>query len=488
MADVLLTHSYRLHLDPKEERTMMPYPPLGTLYAAAVLREHGIDVAVHDVQFDHDELPFHNALRRHRPKLLVIYDDGFNYLTKMCLSNMRNVAYRMAALAHEAGITVAVFSSDATDHIPAYVSRNVDYVLCGEAEETTAELSAAVLDRSAASLEEIPGLAYVRNGSIFRTPKRGVARELDKFPFPARDLIELDAYRSRWMRRHGYFSLNVVTTRGCPFHCNWCAKPLYGQVYHSRSPENVAAELRQLCSTASPDHIWFCDDIFGLRPGWVEAFDRAVHTTKPILPYKCLSRADLLDASTVRHLRNSGCSTVWVGAESGSQRILDAMEKGTTIEQIHSATTRLRGAGVRVGFFLQFGYPGEGEEDIDATLRMVRECAPDEIGISVSYPLPGTSFYDRVSADLTSKQNWTDSGDLELMFAGTYPPPFYRALHVLTHKRFSRWRALRMLRNFFHGGPGSFRQVIRNVAVACYQTLTLPAVALRTAYLRRPVR
>src|SRR4029077_7106679 len=165
--------------------------------------------------------------------------------------------------------------------------------------------------------------------------------------------------------------------------------------------------------TYGPDHISFVDDIFGLRPGWTAAYAAAVRQADATTPFKCLSRADLLlREGEADALRAAGAETVWMGAESGAQTVLDAMEKGTEIGQIVEARRRLGEVGIRAAFFLQFGYPGEGPAEIEATRRLVRENLPDDIGISVSYPLPGTGFYERVRAELGDRQNWVDSDDL----------------------------------------------------------------------------
>jgi anaerobic magnesium-protoporphyrin IX monomethyl ester cyclase len=486
MIDLLLTHSYFLHFDPKEYRAMKPYPPLGTLYAASVLRQRGFTVALHDVMFADREEELLSALHHHQPRLVVIYDDQFNYLTKMCLSRMRTAALRMIRLAKDHGCMVILFSSDASDHLDTYFAHGADYVICGEAEQTLAELAERLLRGTEQTVDDIRGLAYRHNGSITRTPKRELITHLDELPFPAWDLVDLERYRSRWKKRHGYFSLNLVTTRGCPFHCNWCAKPIYGQVYHSRSPENVVEEMKFLKRFAKPDHVWFADDIFGLKPGWVTRFDEAVNQANAKIPFKCLSRVDLLlKEDNIRHLKHAGCETVWVGAESGSQKILDAMEKGTTVEQIYEATALLHTAGIRVGFFLQFGYPGETKADIAKTLRVVQECQPDEIGISVSYPLPGTKFYERVKQQLGEKQNWVDSQDLDLMFAGEYHPDFYRALHRVVHKKFSVWRGIRTAEEVLRTPSRLTKQSLRSIASMLYHGVTLPLEMLRLHQLER---
>jgi radical SAM superfamily enzyme YgiQ (UPF0313 family) len=209
-----------------------------------------------------------------------------------------------------------------------------------------------------------------------------------------------------------------------------------------RSAQNVVDEIRWLRREYQPDQIAFVDDVFGLQPGWVQTFAHLVSESAVRLPFRCLMRADQIDHGVVLALAAAGCRMVWIGAESGSQRILDAMDKGVRVEQIRQAASLLQRAGIAVGLFLQFGYPGETWSDIEATLALLREVNPDDIGVSVSYPLPGTKFYERVRAALGEKQNWVDSDDLAMMYRATYEPEFYRALHRVVHHEF-RLRRLR---------------------------------------------
>ncbi len=479
MIDILLTHSYFLRLDPKEYRAMMPYPPLGTLYAAAVLRERGYSVALFDSMLAEKAADIESAIRKFRPRLVAIYDDDFNYLSKMCLGKMRGAAFTMIEIARSHGCRVVVHGSDATDHAVAYLRHGADEVILGEGEQTLREVAdwrlRGIGDRAA-----ITGLTYFEGDGLRATPRREPLENLDLLPLPAWDLVDMDTYRRRWRRRHGYHSINVVTTRGCPFHCNWCAKPIYGQAYHARSPRNVYDEMQFLHREVQPDHIWFCDDIFGLKPGWIQEFADEVRRGGTIIPFKCQARVDLLlKGDTIEQLARAGCANVWVGAESGSQKILDAMEKGTTLPQIMEATARLKLAGVKVGFFLQFGYPGETREDIESTLDMVRRCRPDDIGVSVSYPLPGTRFYERVRQQLGDKQNWTDSEDLAMMFQGSYPPDFYRVLHTVAHKRLRAWQAKDIAAGMFRGRHWIPRAGLRRLLSGGYHSLTLPLVERR---------
>jgi radical SAM superfamily enzyme YgiQ (UPF0313 family) len=383
----------------------------------------------------------------------------------MCLLRMRDAALTMVDAARSRGVTVIVAGSDASDHPATYLDRGVDVVVSGEGEATLVELLEAMGSRSDASWAAIPGIVFRgADGQVVRTAPRGMMRDLDDLPFPAWDLIDVERYRAIWKRKHGYFSMNVATTRGCPYHCNWCAKPIYGQRYIARTAARVVDEMAWLARQYHPDHLWIADDIFGLKPGWIEEFARLVVDRRTAIPYKCLLRADGVTPSIVAALRASGCRTVWIGAESGSQRVLDAMEKGTTVEQIVAARRLLGDAGIEVGFFLQFGYPGETLDDIQLTLAMVRSTRPDDIGISVSYPLPGTKFFDRVKAELGPKQNWVDSDDLAMMYRGTYRPEFYRALHAFVHAEFRGHRALDVLKRLvtapFEVGAREARQLV----------------------------
>jgi radical SAM superfamily enzyme YgiQ (UPF0313 family) len=473
MTDILLTHAYFLRFDPKEYRAMMPYPALGTLIAGAALRLDGWSVAFHDVLLTQSEEEIQPAIDHHRPRLVVIYDDQFNYLTKMCLGRMRVAAFRMSEIARSRGCRVVVFSSDASDHADGYLDHGADVVICGEAEETLRELVPPLVGRSSAPLAGIAGIAFRDGTTTVRTARRRLIEDLDDLPSPAWDLLDVEVYRNLWKTRHGRYSINLVTTRGCPFHCNWCAKPIYGQVYHSLSPRRVVDEMERVRDSLGVQHIWFADDIFGLKPGWTAEFADEVIRRKVRIPFKCLSRADLLlRGQTVADLHRAGCETVWLGAESGSQRILDAMEKGTTVQQIEAAAAALRAEGIRIGFFLQYGYTGETDEEIGMTLDLVRRCLPDEIGVSVSYPLPGTRFYDSVRDHLGSKQQWTESADLDPMIPGGRPPEFFRALHAVTHKRHQILKGLDSAKRIASGRLGNTHADLRQTVKAAYHALT----------------
>jgi radical SAM superfamily enzyme YgiQ (UPF0313 family) len=487
MPDVLIGQAYYLRFDPKLWRAQQPYAPLGALYAASCLRTEGHSVAFFDAMLAQSEAEWTTALERERPRIAIIYEDSFNYLTKMCLLRMRQAAHAMTAAARARGCSVVVSGSDATDHPETYLDAGAAAVIVGEGDATVTELVGAV--KAGTPLTNIAGLTVSDGGgSLLRTASRPFVRALDELPHPAWDLVDVERYRRIWRRRHGYYAMNVATTRGCPYHCNWCAKPIYGQRYAVRSAAAVVEEIAWLERDYRPDQFTVVDDVFGLQPGWVDAFARLREAAGVRLPFRCLMRADQIDAGIVRALAAARCRMVWMGAESGSQRILDAMEKGTRVEQIRHAVRLLQGAGIEVGLFLQFGYPGEEWDDVEATLGLVRETAPDDIGVSVSYPLPGTKFYDRVRAELGAKQNWFDSNDLAMLYRATYDPEFYRVLHRVVHHDFRARRQATRLRVMVGGGRLTSVADLRAAASWLYHRAALPVVERRLRALARQPR
>jgi anaerobic magnesium-protoporphyrin IX monomethyl ester cyclase len=487
MNKILFSHSYFLRFDPKQWATGQPYAPIGTLHAAALMREKGYDVSVFDTMFSYKAEEVIPILEKQNPDFFVIYDDGFNYLTKMCLTNMRDAAFEMISFAKQKGCTVIISSSDSTDHYEKYLEKGADFVLMGEAEITLLEVINSIKS-GGTNFSAIQGLTYKENECVVKTPKRNVIRDLDSLPLPAWDLVDIDPYRQMWMKHAGYFSMNIGTTRGCPFKCNWCAKPIYGNRYNSRPPQHVINELVMLKEKFNFDHIWFCDDIFGLKPGWVNEFADLVEKYELQFRFKIQARADLLvQEDYINDLARAGCDNIWMGAESGSQKILDAMDKGTKIQQIYAATTLIRKFGMKPSFFIQFGYPGETWEDIEKTIKMINRLLPHEIGISVSYPLPGTLFYEKVKADLREKTNWTDSDELALMFRNTYQPAFYKQLHRYVHINYRAHVALKNIRQLITRPATTTLYGIKKAASIIYYIPARFWAKYKLALLEKPV-
>ncbi|MBL6449796.1 B12-binding domain-containing radical SAM protein [Fulvivirga sp. 29W222] len=482
MKKVLFTHSFFYKLDYKQWKFKQPYPPLGTIFAASLLRENNYAVSLFDTNLKDTPHELLEVLEREVPEYLVIYDDGFNYLTKMCLTNMREAAFEMIKIAKGFGCTIIVSSSDSSDHYQQYLDHGTDYVLIGEAEITLQKLLNE-LQKPSPQTEDINGIAFKNDNRTHLTGTRPVLRDLDTLPIPAWDLINIDEYRQIWMENHGYFSLNIATTRGCPYKCNWCAKPIYGNRYNTRSPQKVVEEMELLMTKHKPDHFWVCDDIFGLKPGWIQDFRDILKRRNLKVKYKIQSRVDLLlQEDTIEALAESGLETVWVGAESGSQKILDAMDKGTKVQQIGEATRLLQQKGVKVAFFLQFGYLGETREDIQKTKDMVLNLMPDEIGISVSYPLPGTKFYNKVKQHLQGKANWSDSDDLDTMFSSNQDREFYKKLPRYIHKVYRKKRGILKLKEL---ARHPFRLKWKNLRPILATLYYVPSILLDKFKLRK---
>jgi anaerobic magnesium-protoporphyrin IX monomethyl ester cyclase len=438
MLNILVGHSYFLRYDRKQWDRGKPYPPLATLQIAALLRRMGHAVGLFDAMLAEGVEDFAPVARAQRPALVVLYEDNFNFLTKMCLRNMREAACRMIAEAKADGARVLVAGSDASDHPEAFLDAGADAVLTGEGIGALIEL-ANRLERdphisAEAWTDGLPGIA-THSPTGPRVTRLGIVPPDPRITgLPAWDLVDIPRYREFWMERHGYFSLNMAASRGCPFRCNWCAKPIWGNHYNQRSPLDVAAEMTYLKQTYAPDHIWMADDIFGFHIDWVSAFADELQATNGSIPFMIQTRADLASDRMANALALAGCVEAWIGAESGSQRVLDRMTKGTKVPDLIAARQRLGARGMRVGFFIQLGYLGEDLDDLLATRTLVQAAAPDDIGVSVSYPLPGTKFFEEVRAQLGRKTHWDDSGDLAMMFQGAYDTTFYREIRDLLHR------------------------------------------------------
>jgi len=441
MLSILVCHSYFLRFDQKQLERAKPYPPLATLQVASMLRRAGHEVALFDAMLAESIQDYHRKLRAVKPQLVLFYEDNFNFLSKMCLGKMRRAACEMITAAHRGGARVITAGADVSDAPEPYLLAGADVALLGEGLATLLALLPRLDARPDAHtgelLEGLSGVASRAGGKVTAVNGARILPSPDQGELPAWDLVDIDRYRSSWLKAHGYFSLNMAASRGCSFRCAWCAKPIWGNQYLQRTPASVAAEMAHLKRAFSPDHVWFADDIFGFRVDWVAEFATAVRADGGSIPFTIQTRADLVSERMARALRDAGCKEAWIGAESGSQRVLDSMNKGTKVAEIVTARARLKSACIRVGFFIQLGYLDEQLADILATRELLDTAMPDDVGVSVSYPLPGTKFYELVKTQLGDKTHWQESDDLEMMFQGTYTSDFYRAIRDLLHDRVS---------------------------------------------------
>jgi anaerobic magnesium-protoporphyrin IX monomethyl ester cyclase len=437
MLSILVAHSYFLRFDRKQLERAKPYPPLATLQVATMLRQGGHAVRVFDAMLAQGIEEYQQQVADFQPQLVLLYEDSFNFLSKMCLERMRRASCEMIGLGRRAGARVLAVGSDASDAPEPYLHAGAEAVLMGEALALLRLLVQRLDTDPKLSLTQLvhgqSGLAVLLDGKLAASRNPKPPSDTQPADMPAWDLIDIERYRAVWQRAHGYFSLNMAASRGCSFRCNWCAKPIWGNKYLQREPRQVAAEMIDLKQRFGPDHIWFADDIFGFKVDWIDRFAQAARAAGGLIPFTIQTRADLISVAMARALANAGCAEAWLGAESGSQKVLDAMNKGITVEQILTACARLKAENIRVGFFIQIGYLGEHLGDILATRELIELARPDDVGVSVSYPLPGTPFYDQVKAQLGSKTHWQESNDLEMMFDGTYGSEFYRSVRELLH-------------------------------------------------------
>jgi anaerobic magnesium-protoporphyrin IX monomethyl ester cyclase len=412
--DLLLTHGYFLDEDAKELQIMRPYAPLGILYLCSHLRDKNFDVEVYDSTFGSlDGLT--SLLRSHKPAVLGLYA---NLMTRA------NVV-KLLKVAKSTGWKTVVGGSDPAEYVTEYLDNGADIVVIGEGEHTLEELLPAL--KTGGSLDAINGIAFCRaDGVVHRTPTRAQIADIDAQPWPARDAVDLTVYMRRWREFHGQASLGMITARGCPYRCNWCSRNVFGNTHRRRKPKLVADELEFLLSRYSPDAMWMADDVFTMNRGWLFEYAAELKSRGISVPFECIARADRMNEEVVDMLAQMGCFRLWVGCESGSQRVLDAMERGVTLEQVERAVGLCRSRGIISGMFLMWGYEGEDLDDIQATIDHVKHSNPDVFFTTVAYPVKGTKFYDRVSDRVVNEKPWGTTSDRENRIAGRHSRRFYK--------------------------------------------------------------
>ena len=403
--DLLLSHGYFLGLDEVEQRVMRPHPPLGLLYLSSFLKSRGVDVQVFDSTFRSlDE--FASTISTTRPPVVGL---AANLMTK------RNVL-RMMAIAGAGGARVVIGGPDPPHHAEAYLDAGADVVVVGEGEQTLEEL----LPRLALGrdLSSVNGIAYkAADGSVVRTPARALLPDLDALPNPDRDAIDMSAYLAAWRARHGVGTVSLITARGCPYTCTWCSRSVFGETHRRRSIGHVADEVEGIADRYHPERLWYADDVFAIHRSWTIGYAKELERRRIRLPFECISRAERIDDDVAAALASLGCFRVWIGSESGSQRVLDAMKRKVRVEQVHEAADRLRRHGIEVGMFIMLGYDGEEMSDLQATVAHLKRTAPDVLLTTVSYPIKGTPYYAQV-ADRLGPHSWADQTDRDLVVRG----------------------------------------------------------------------
>lgn len=419
MLDLLLTHGYFLHEDPKEMQIMKPYAPLGILYLCSHLRQHGFDVEVFDTTFSSPELLFRH-IQTEKPSVLGIYA---NLMT-------RSMVVEIIRVACEAGWRVIVGGPEPGAYAQEFLESGADFVVFGEGESTMQELLTALRDGSHKSSNlwksKIAGAAYLDDDGVFhQNPPRAQIADLDAQPWPARQAIDLHRYVDTWRTHHRKGSVNFITARGCPYRCRWCSHQVYGQTHRRRNPIKVVDELEWLLTEYTPDIAWVSDDVFTINYEWIRKYAAEMRRRNLHLPFECISRADRLNDEMLDLLAELGCFRIWIGSESGSQRLLDSMDRGVKVEQVQRAVEMSRARKIQSGMFLMWGYEGEEMEDIEATIHHVSKSKPDIFFTTVSYPIKGTPYYHQVQSKLVQLKPWAQSSDREIKIAGRHSRAYY---------------------------------------------------------------
>ena len=413
---ILLTHTYYIAEDPKEQKIMKPYPPLGLLYVSAYLNEKKIKNNVFDSTFSNkkEQLEF---IANTKPDVVAIYA---NLVTKV---NLIELIKKLKQDAIYGFPKIVLGGPDLTYNKENYLNAGAQYLIIGEGEETMYELYKAITNKT--PISEINGLAYLENGKVVETPARTKIKELNDLPLPNREGIPIRKYLDTWKTYHGKSSMTVSTQRGCPYTCKWCSTAVYGQSYRRRPPNKVAEELKMLKKEYKPDTVWFVDDVFTVSHKWLKEFHDEVIKQDAIIPFECITRAERLNDEVLQILKEAGCYRIWIGAESGSQKIIDAMDRRVDVNVVKEAIQKTNALDMETGTFIMVGYPGEDLEDIKKTVRYLKEANPTHYTITVAYPIKGTSLYNEVENNITIKPNWETSTDRDIDFKRTYTRKFY---------------------------------------------------------------
>jgi anaerobic magnesium-protoporphyrin IX monomethyl ester cyclase len=411
--DILLTHGYFLEEDENEKRVMKPYPTLGILYISSYLKSKGFDVEVFDTTFKL-KAEFYRFIDERKLSIVGIYS---NLMTKMNV--LQEIRYCKSK-----GCTVIVGGPDVPEYANEYLNYGADVAVIGEGEVTIAELIVALTKRT--TLQDVAGIMFKNDdGKIIRTPSRPLIQDLDTLPLPDRDAIDISAYISTWRTHHGMGSLSLICARGCPFTCTWCSRSVYGETHRRRSVKNVVDEIEFLRDRYKPDMLWFADDVFTIHHKWFHEFHHEMKRRNIRIPFECISRADRLDEDILKKMAEIGAFRVWYGSESGSQRILDAMQRRVSVEEIRHITRTARKYGIQTGLFVMLGYPGETISDIEETIMHLKLADADTFLTTVAYPIKGTAFYNEVSNHIVEQKDWSSGTDRNLKFSGRYPERFY---------------------------------------------------------------
>lgn len=413
----VITHGYFLEEDPIEQKIMKPYPPLGILYISAFLNDHNVKHEVFDTTFSTDT-DWKNYIVETQPGLIAFY---VNLMTKVKVIKLMRWLKSNSKLAHT---KIVLGGPDITYNKENYMLAGADYLIIGEGEETLFELITTLKNET--DLSKVTGLVYQLNDGLITNPPRIKVKDIDDLPMPNRAVFPIEKYLNTWKNAHGKSALNISTQRGCPYTCKWCSTAVYGQSYRRRSPKLVVEELAILSETYQPDTFWFVDDVFTVSHKWMKGFAEAIKEKGLKIQFECITRAERMNDDIIRILKETGCIRVWIGAESGSQKIIDAMDRRVDVNVVRDQLIATRVAGIETGTFIMVGYPGETYHDIMLTAKYLEDALPNQFTITKSYPIKGTDLYTEIESKITEKPEWQTSTDRDIDFKRRYSDRFYR--------------------------------------------------------------
>ncbi|MCB0429726.1 MAG: B12-binding domain-containing radical SAM protein [Flavobacteriales bacterium] len=415
--DILLTHGYCLADDPREQKIMKPYPPLGILYVSAYLKQQGFYVDVLDTTFSSFDAQKAYILEK-MPPVIGLYA---NLMTKPRIVEIMKWIRNEPSLQ---GTRILVGGPDVTHNLEGYLGHGADAAVVGEGEETAAALLGAWRSNDTGWCS-LPGIAWMKDGKVVRNPAREKVRNLDVLPYPDRESVDMQAYLNTWKHHHGHSAMSVSTQRGCPYTCKWCSTAVYGQSYRRRSPAHVADELAYLSERFAPDTFWFVDDVFTVSYRWLASLAEELSSRRLKVKFECITRADRMNEEVLGILKAMGCFRIWIGAESGSQDVIDAMDRRVDVLHVRDMIRAARRHGIEAGTFIMLGYPGETEADIRETVRHLKSSLPDQFTITVAYPIRGTSMHRELDGKVLASGDWATTTDRDLDFIRTYQRKYY---------------------------------------------------------------
>jgi len=400
---------------------MKPYAPLGILYLASHLRAVGFDVEVFDTTFSSWQ-ELQNLLSSEPPAVLGVYA---NLMT-------RGSAVRILRAAKEAGWKTVAGGPEPGAYAEEYLAAGADVVVIGEGEVTLEELLPMLRSGSDERLSRVNGIAFRgADGCVHRTRPRAQIPDIDTQPWPSRESISIERYLETWREHHGAGSVSMITARGCPYECQWCSHEVYGKTHRRRKPASVVDELEWILGRYNPDMLWFADDVFTIHHGWLVQFAAEMKRRGLSIPFECISRADRINERVADLLAELNCFRIWIGSESGSQRVLDAMRRGVTVAQVQNAVGWCKSRGIQTGMFLMWGYEGEEWADIQSTIQHVKTSSPDIFLTTVAYPIRGTAYFQSVGDRVVNPKIWAESSDRDFQIRGRHSRRYYQSVDRL---------------------------------------------------------